>query len=99
MDFLFHAAGALGALLLLAASFTYIIAPRQASELLKRLAIGVAGFISCTAIVGQFVHADPSWFFLVFVLSGAAYAIRKAGKPRVGQSVGAKGGSERTRLP
>ena len=94
-----HTAQLLAALALIAASFIYIVNPRQGLELLKLLAKGIAAFVICGALVGQVVHADARWFFLIPVLSGAAYVFRKAAKPSLKHLAGAKGGTERTRLP
>ena len=94
-----HTAALVTALALIAASFIYTVNPRQGLELLKRLAPGIAVLVICGTLVGQAVHADARWFFLIPVLSGAAYVFRKAAKPSLKHLAGAKGGTERTRLP
>jgi hypothetical protein len=99
MEIVLDAAVFVAALTLIAASFIYIVNPRQGLELLKRLAAGIAGLFICGTLIGQAVHAEARWFFLIPVLSGAAYVFRRTAKANLKHPVGGKGGAERTRLP
>jgi len=100
MEIVFDAAVFVVALTLIAASFIYVVNPRQGLELLKRLAAGIAGLVICGTLMGQAVHAEARWFLLIPVLSGAAYVFRRtANKANLKHPIGAKGGAERTRLP
>src|SRR5260370_5942348 len=103
MEFLFRAAGQIAGLILLAACFIYVFNPRQAQVLIKQLAIGVAGFIVCAAIFQQMlnlsVHADASWFAILFVLSAVAYAIREFRERGTKREAHKDHGTERIRLP
>ena len=99
MEIVFDAAVLVAALTLIAASFIYVVSPRQGLELLKRLAAGIAGLVICGTLIGQAVHAEARWFVLIPVLSGAAYVFRRTAKPNLKHPDGAKGGAERTRLP
>ena len=103
MDILFRAAGQIVGLVLVTASFIYMFNPRRSQELIKQLVIGMAGFIVSAAIFQQMlnlsVHADASWFAILFVLSAVAYAVREFRKRGTKQEAHKDRGTERIRLP
>jgi small neutral amino acid transporter SnatA (MarC family) len=94
MDFLLHAACMVAALVILAASFIYIISPRRGRELLQRLLIGILSLLICAAILEQTLRRFLAWDLpTIAVLPGlsvAAYAIVKLRrkKPRSAQGHG-----------
>jgi hypothetical protein len=103
MKILFEAAKLVVALTLIAASFIYIFNPRRAEVLIKYLAIGIAGLVACVAVFQQVlslpIHADASWFVVLFVLSAVAYAVREFRKRGTKHEAHQDRGAERMRLP
>lgn len=80
MDTLLGAVELLAALTLIAASFMYIFNPRQGRELLKRLAIAVAGLAFAAVAfrqLGAMSHADGSLLLPGMLACLTAYIIVK----------------------
>jgi hypothetical protein len=87
MDFLVHAACMSAAVVLLAASFIYVISPRRGRELLQRLLIAILGLLICATMLEQMLQRFLVWdlptICVFLVLSTSAYAVVKLRRKKV----------------
>ena len=89
-------------MILVAASFIYIVCPREALALLKRLGLAVLVLILGAALLPQILAEAPAVVALlpVLLLVGlAAYCIREGRGRKLRQPRAGRGGVERTRMP
>ena len=89
--------GAVAAVWLISCGLVYMVSPKWGGEMLKRLAIFLAGALVGLCLLRQFAACvgPLSFFLLGVVISIAAYFIRAARRPRNPKPLGHHGGAER----
>ncbi|MDA2937069.1 hypothetical protein MYX75_02245 [Acidobacteria bacterium AH-259-A15] len=77
MDSIFGLLGAVTGIVLIAAAFLYLVSPRRAESLIKRMGMVFVGFLLALAVIRLLMTAlDPLTLFLIFAfLSLVAYLI------------------------
>ena len=106
MGLVFHTIGIAASFAIVAASFIYIVSPREAGQLLKNVGITLAVIIFAATlfqhILAELSAADAAALVPgLLLVSLAGYLIREARNPMGGEGHkgNQRGGAERTRLP
>jgi hypothetical protein len=81
--------GAVAAFMLILAALVYMVSPKRGGDMLRRLAIFLAGALIGTCLLGQFaacLRFRPSLLLLGIAISVAAYCLYECRKARPKQS-------------